>query len=79
MLLKFKLTPKRDHTNTQTSKQELECFLLCQGCRAFPFINVRFSVSAGGGVGGGGGGRGGTRPILGYRQERMISLGIGEQ
>ena len=55
MLLKFKLTPKRDHTNTQTSKQELECFLLCQGCRAFPFINVRFSVSAGGGVGGGGG------------------------
>ena len=76
MLLKFKLTPKRDHTNTQTSKQELECFLLCQGCRAFPFINVRFSVSAGGG---GGVGRGGTRPILGYRQERMISLGIGEQ
>ena len=79
MLLKFKLTPKRDHTNTQTSKQELECFLLCQGCRAFPFINVRCSVIAGGGVGGGGWGEGGTRPILGYRQERMISLGIGEQ
>ena len=54
-------------------------FFTVPGMSRLSFYKCEIYVSAGGGGGRWGVGRGGTRPVFGYRQERMISLGIGEQ